>query len=273
MRKIDIHHHLLEETDYANHLLRTMDKYKIEKTCIIGLGPLARGMFAKGFPTGSPTGSGVDNVAVERTFKAHPERFIGMGFIRLGVDTAVAVDELVDRGFTACKFHIPKQRYSEQAYFPVYERACRHKLPCLFHTGIVSMPSPCPGEHISSYSMEPIHLEAVAQEFPDLKIIIAHLGVQSYLTAVTLIRIFPNIYADLTGTIPGWRVHFDAGDWKKLFRWENSSQKILFGTDVHCSQIGQALELQQQIFDAAGWDFAEQQDIYYNTAKRLLFNR
>ena len=170
------------------------------------------------------------------------------------------------------RVRIPKQRYSEEAYFPVYERASDHKLPWLFHTGIVRMPSPLPGEHIASSSMEPIHLEAVAQEFPELKIIIAHLGVQSYLTAVTLIRIFPNIYADLTGSLPGWRIHFDADDWKKIFRWENSSQKVLFGTDVHYSQFSQAIELQQKIVDGAGWDNGEQQDFYYNTAKRLLFN-
>ena len=95
-------------------------------------------------------------------------------------------------------------------------------MPCLFHTGIVRLPEPHPEEKISSFNMSCIHLEAIAQVFPNLKIIIAHLGVQDYLTALTLIRIFDNIYADLSGTTPGWRANIAIDDWKRLLCFPNN---------------------------------------------------
>ncbi len=56
--------------------------------------------------------------------------------------------------------------------------------------------------------MDPIHIEAIAEEFPELKMIIAHLGVQSNSMALALIRLFPNIYTYPTGGIPGWRGNY-----------------------------------------------------------------
>ena len=44
-----------------------------------------------------------------------------------------------------------------------------------------------------------------ARELPELTIIIAHLGVCWGEEAATLCRIHPNIYADLSGHVKGWR--------------------------------------------------------------------
>jgi predicted TIM-barrel fold metal-dependent hydrolase len=267
MKKIDMHHHLVEEVNYADNLLLVMDRFEIEKTGLIGLG----GLFAKMFVKGQYDGSCADDDAVERVVGSHSDRFFGLGYMRLGVDDSRKVDELYNRGFKGLKFHIPKKRYDHEEYFPVYEKAQRYGMPCLFHTGIVKLPEACPGEKISSFNMDCIHLEAVAQEFPNLKIIIAHLGVQDYLTALTLIRLFDNIYADLSGSTPGWRANVSAEDWKRFLWFPEASSKILFGSDVHFSEIESSIGIYEEIADAAGWDSAMRLDVYSENSQRIFF--
>ncbi|MCF6174595.1 MAG: amidohydrolase family protein [Victivallaceae bacterium] len=266
MKKIDIHHHLVEEHNYIDNLLRTMDEHEIEKSSLIGLGSLFKGLFVQN----GHNGSCADDDAVEKVVKQYPDRFFGQGYIRLGVDNAAKVDELHDRGFAGLKFHIPKERYDAEEYFAIYEKAQRYDMPCLFHTGIVAFPTPMPAERISSFNMEPIHLEAVAQLFPELKIIIAHLGIQSYLTALTLIRLFPNIYADLSGSTPGWRANLSMDDWQRLLWFPNAHEKILFGSDVHWNEITENIDIYDTIATAAGWNESMRQNIYYKNSRKLF---
>jgi predicted TIM-barrel fold metal-dependent hydrolase len=266
VRRIDIHHHLIEEEGYAEALLREMDRHGIERTGLIGLGPLFRGLFVRGRPSGTVA----DNRAVEGVVRQHPDRLFGLGYLRPGDDPAERVDELADRGFRGLKFHVPRRRYDDEAYLPIYERAQARGLPCLFHAGVVTLPQPHPEERIASSNMEPIHLEAVAQAFPQLPLIIAHLGMQSYLTALTLIRILPNVYADLSGNLPGWRANLSPADWQRLLWFPAASQKLLFGTDLHCADTGPALAVYESICDAAGWGETERQRLYFGNAATLF---
>lgn len=265
-KKIDIHHHLLAETGYCDTLLRAMDEAQIERTGISGLGEMFHGLFLRQPPTTPPP----DNASVAEAVKNHPDRLFGLGFIRLGVDTPELVDELVEQGFRGLKFHIPTAPYDNEKFFPVYERAVKYGLPCLFHTGIVALPKSRPGQGVRSAHMDAIHLEGIAQEFPTLQMILAHLGIQSLMTAITLIRIFPNLYADLTGSIPGWRVHYMPADWRRLLCWEGCCDKILFGTDVHCEEFDSAIFLQEQIFSTTSWSAENLHKVYYGNAARLF---
>lgn len=265
MKKIDTHHHLIEEKSYLENLLREMDRFEIEKTALIGLGRLFKGLFIRG----EHDGSCADNDAVENAFKKHPNRFFGLGFVRLGADPPSLATELHERGFTGLKFTIPRKRYDDEEFFPFYEKAQALNLPCLFHTGIINLPVPRPGEGVSSFNMDCIHLEAIAQEFPDLQIIIAHLGVQSFLTALTLVRLFPNIHADLSGSNPGWRANISPEEWRRYLWFPDAHRKLLFGTDVHWSEIATGVELQISILAAAGFDEHKQRDVFHDNAAGL----
>lgn len=267
MKKIDVHHHLIEEQGYVDHLLRTMDRHNIETCALIGLGTLFRGLFVC---REHDTKQNADNDAVEAVCRRHPDRFTGWGYIRLGEDGPGKVTELHDRGFKGIKFHTPKNRYDDHVNFSVYERIRDLGMPALFHTGVVRLPQPAPGEGVSSFNMSCIHLEAIAQEFPNFNMIIAHLGVQDYLTALTLIRIFPNIYADLSGSTPGWRANIAMEDWKRLLWFPEASQKILFGSDVHETEIESSIGIYEQIASAAEWSQHELDDLYFNNAMQLL---
>ncbi|MBN2449908.1 MAG: amidohydrolase family protein [Lentisphaeria bacterium] len=266
MAIIDMHHHLIEEEGYIDRLLVAMDRHGIERTALIGLGPLFRGIFVRGRPAAWVA----DNAAVEAAVAAHPDRFFGLGTIRPGVDSAERVDELATRGFRGLKFHIPVCRYDDECLFPLYDRALAQRLPCLFHTGIVSLPRPCPRERIASSNMSVIHLEAVAQAFPDLTLIAAHLGVQDCLTALTLVRLFPNIHADLSGSTPGWRANLSLEDWKRLLWFPQAPRKLLFGSDVHCAEIGANLELYRDIARAAAWDPEQCRRLFHDNAAGIF---
>ena len=86
---IDIHHHLIQEEEYVDKLLREMDRLDIEKTCVSALGYLFPGLFQKGTVAGDPP----DNKTLHQAVKNHPNRIIGFGFLRPGCDDASLIDE------------------------------------------------------------------------------------------------------------------------------------------------------------------------------------
>lgn len=75
---------------------------------------------------------------------------------------------------------------------PLWEYATEHALPVLLHTGTT---------FISQAPLEctlPRHLDDVAIRYPDLKLILAHLGHPYEGECVVTIRKHPNVYADLS---------------------------------------------------------------------------
>lgn len=266
MTKIDIHHHLVAEHGYINRLLRAMDRLEIGRCGLIGLGRLFEGLFVMR----DGDGRAPDDDDVAGAVADHPQRFFGYRFVRLGHDGPEAVDEAVERGFAALKFHVPTHPYDDERFFPVYHRAMQAGLPCLFHTGIVALPRPKPGCRIRSRYMSVMHLEGVAQEFPELTIVMAHFGVQEAEAAAALVRIVPSMYADLSGSMPGWRARWRDDDWRQLLWWEGSHRKVLFGSDVNARELDAATDYQQRIYDAVGWSDDEQAEVWSGNARRLF---
>ncbi|MGQ9721956.1 MAG: amidohydrolase family protein, partial [Candidatus Jordarchaeum sp.] len=75
---------------------------------------------------------------------------------------------------------------------PLYEKAQEYEVPVLIHSG--NEPAPM----IIKYS-QPKYIDAVAADFPDLKIIIAHMGHGWWREAVDLASMKPNVYLDFSG--------------------------------------------------------------------------
>lgn len=221
MKIIDSHTHIYDEPDYARKHLAVMDKLGIEKSCVSGLGPLFD--------------FGTDN-DVKSAFTAHPDRFIGAVFIRPGVDGPDKIDWAYNEGFRMVKVTLPKAGYEDEHYFPLWQKAQDYKMPVLFHTGTVACKD-APGENISSWNMHPMRIEPVTREFPELKIIIAHLGVHWNADAADLARMRPNVYVDLTGEPGGWREKLDRQGIDKYLWWPGAFDKVIFGTDVHYGKI------------------------------------
>ncbi len=226
MRVIDAHAHLHRFPGYLESLLEVMDAHGIERCCISGLGKLFRC---------------VDNDGVKEVIKKYPKRFIGAVYIRPGVDSHFDIKKAHEEGFKMVKVTIPKKPYDDVSFFPLWETAQELKMPILFHTGVITMLLKAPEEHISSWFMHPMRIEPITNAFPDLKVIIAHLGVHWNEDAAELIRMRPNVYADITGSPDGWRVRADMIGFDKLLWWSKAFEKLIFGTDVHFAKISQIL--------------------------------
>ena len=108
------------------------------------------------------------------------------------------------------------------------ERLIRdHKLPAIFHTGHSGIGSGmrCGGGLRLEYS-NPMHLDDVAIEFPDMQIVMAHPSFPWQDEALSVATHKPNVWIDLSGWSPKYFP-------KQLVQYANTllKDRILFGSD------------------------------------------
>ena len=108
---------------------------------------------------------------------------------------------------------------NDSKIYSIYPIARDHNLPVLIHTGS----SVFKGSKIK-YS-DPIHLDDIASDFPDLPLLMAHSGRGLwYDKAFLLSRIHPNLYLEISGLPP-----------KNLLNYfpdlEKNIDKIVYGSD------------------------------------------
>jgi len=222
MQIVDAHAHLYDLPNYLRNLIQMMDECGINKCCLSGLGKIFNCK---------------TNQEVRKAFKKYPKRIIGSYFIRPGKSNPNEIEEAYTQGFKMLKVSIPMKAYNDRSFFPLWKKAERLHMPILFHTGIVTTFQNGKKEQISSWNMHPMRLEPIANAFPDLTLIIAHLGVHWNEDAAELIRMRPNVYSDITGEPDGWRMRADKIGMKRWLWWEGAFKKLLFGTDVFYSKI------------------------------------
>jgi len=255
MRIIDAHTHVFDIPNYVNNLIQTMDDCGIEKACISGLGNLFKN---------------VDNEVIKQIINENPNRMIGAIYIRPGIDNPNAIRKARDDGFKMVKVTLPRKAYDDPSFFSLWETAQELKMPILFHTGVVTVLKRAPDERISSWNMHPMRLEPIANAFPDLKIIIAHLGVHWNDDAAELIRMKDNVYADLSGAPDGWRVRVDNIGIMHWLWWKGAFKKIVFGTDVIYSQISRILMEDKARLDKYNIDEKTRELIFSGNILKLL---
>ena len=126
--------------------------------------------------------------------KEHPQRLIAFA----GIDPRRKnAPEMVERflgewGMKGIKFHTAAGFYpNDKACYPIYEKALRYGVPILLHTGEVLKP-------LYFKYCQPIHVQEVAMDFPDLPIILAHTGGCWYSEAVAICSNATNVYLDVS---------------------------------------------------------------------------
>lgn len=265
MTVIDFHHHLLAEEGYLECLIAACDELGIDKVCLSGLGIKGSGKADFGLGLLSPA-----NEDVLTAMEKYPERIVGLGVIRLGIDNAGKVDELYRQGFRGLKVTRPLANYDDDAYLPIYERAEELELPILFHTGIILVTPADRDDDVSSARMRPIYIDRIARKFPGLKIVLAHMGVPWFQEASELARFHENVYVDWTGSPRGWRPRKAPTFYQELFYWENAFEKVIFGTDVHAKEMVKIYDDYQRILDLVNVPEVIRKKIFGQTAAKLL---
>lgn len=194
-------------------------------------------------------------------------RLIAFGSVhpRYVTDAAAEVDRLVKIGIRALKIHPPHQLFSPNAYrdglgplAAVYERAQTIGLPIMIHTGTSIFPG------ARNVYAQPILVDDVAVDYPDLVIILAHGGRPLWMDeAFFLVRRHKNMYMDISGIPP-----------QKLLleyfpRLEEIADKVLFGTDwpgFGVRDVGENVAK----FKALPLSEAARRKILYDNAARLF---
>ena len=251
---VDLHCHLLKEEGYLENLVREAKKLGLSKMCLNGLGELY---------------DELGNEEVKEAFLKYPHLIIGFGHLRLGKDSVGKVDELRQAGFRGLKVINPTKNYDDKDFYPYYTQAEKHNMPILFHTGMVRRTDKDKSYDISCERMRPIHLDTIARAFPHLILIGAHLGGPWFREAADVLRFNPNVYFDITGSISGW-VRKTPDFFRNYLWWQGAWDRIVFGSDVHFSQIKKIIANYQGVLEALKVDRATQNKIFGQTALRIL---
>ena len=146
---------------------------------------------------------------------------------RMGVREARRL--IRDFGVKGFKFHPIIQGFlpNDRDVYPLYEVIAEAKLPALFHTGQTGIGAGMPGGGgLKLKYGNPMYLDDVAADFPDLPIILAHPAVPWQEEQLSVALHKPNVYIDLSGWSPKY---FEA----KLVQYANTllKNKVLFGSD------------------------------------------
>lgn len=145
-------------------------------------------------------------------------------------DAVRRVAELVDDyGVKGFKFHPSLQGFepNDRRYYPIYEAISAAGVPALFHTGQTGLGSALPGGHgIKLRYSDPMLLDDVAADFPELTIVMAHPAVPWVDSQIAIASHKANVYVDLSGWSPKY---FPPQLVRALGRQLRT--KALFGTD------------------------------------------
>ena len=244
VKAIDVHIHLQDEVaikamgpraeqmaKYMGHQLRAVsidemaDQYR------------AREMMAVIMNSTDVSTSGrvpVPNDYIAAAVRKHPDVFMGFGAIdphlgRLAQDEVRrCAEELGLKGIG--ELHAARQHFfpNEPKFYPIWEEAAKHNMPILFHTGMLAAGAGTPGGmgYKMKYNRPIPHLDDVAADFPNLKIIAAHPSWPWSEESLAICRHKTNYYIDLSGWAPKY--------WPaSLTQFAGSilQDRVLFGSD------------------------------------------
>ena len=130
------------------------------------------------------------------------------------------------RGF---KLHPPLQQFhaNDKAIYPFYEVLNEAKMPVIFHTGHSGIGTGMPGGGgIRLKYGNPMDMDDVAVDFPDMPIILAHPSFPWQDEAISVCLHKPQVYIDLSGWSPKYFSPV-------LVQYANTllKKKMLFGSD------------------------------------------
>ena len=221
---IDVHAHSLAG-DFKNRnemVMRALDTYNVDKIYISNL---------CGATPSEDEVTFVNNQTAELV-KALPDRIGGYAYISPEHKNAVDVLKkgIEEQGFEGVKFWISTY-CDDPVCNKTVEKMIDYGVPLLlhaFHKAVNQLPFETTGEHVAN----------LAKRYPELKIIMAHLGGNSY-HGIPAIRDLENVWVDFSGS------SYKADELQ--YAVENvGTDRILFGSDwpiLYTSSLGQLEEL------------------------------
>jgi predicted TIM-barrel fold metal-dependent hydrolase len=168
---------------------------------------------------------------IERARDHHADILIPFGSVdpARGAEAVRMAKRQIEAGAKGFKFHPSSQAFmpNDRSVYPVYEVIQEAGVPALFHTGQTGAGAGTRGGGgIRLAYSNPMHLDDVAVDFPDMPVILAHPSFPWQEEALSVATHKPQVYIDLSGWSPKY---FPA----ILIQYANTllKHKMLFGTD------------------------------------------
>ena len=239
---IDVHVHLCDELTIKSKGARVqqMARYFGRERKPVSIDEMAdqyrqRKMMAAIMNTTDMTVTGltpVPNDHIAEGVRRHPDVFLGFGIVdpwmgKVALEEIRRIKELGLHGIG--EFNPARQHFypNDTRFYPLWEEAQKLGLPILFHSGMAAAGAGTPGGMGFKLKYgQPIYLDDVAADFPELKIICAHPSWPWQEEALAIARHKLNFYIDISGWAPKYFP-------QELVHHMNSllQDKVLFGSD------------------------------------------
>jgi uncharacterized protein len=173
----------------------------------------------------------IPNEEIAEAAAANPDLLIPFASVDPARPNAVRTARrlIAEHGVKGFKFHPNLQAFfpNDRSAYPLYEAIAEAGLPALFHTGHSGIGTGLPGGGGQRLKhSDPMCLDDVAADFPELQIILAHPSFPWQDEAISVCLHKANVWIDLSGWSPKYFP-------PQLVRYANSQlrTKVLFGSD------------------------------------------
>jgi len=172
------------------------------------------------------------NRIVADSVQQYPDRLSGIGTLAMS-DFSVKralyqIDQCREMGMIGLSIQPAffGMSIDEKQLYPIYGKAMESNLLVALHTGVnYTTHRPMAGEN-------PMLLDNIACDFPDLSLVASHAGWPWIAEMVAVARKHPNVLMEFGGLAPKY-VGAEGSGWEMMYRFMNSvlSEQILYGTD------------------------------------------
>lgn len=225
-----------------------------------------------------------------RMLGRYPDLLVPVAVVDPEVMTRLRIWELHQMGYRGLKMIGVLRDYDTVDYFPVYAAAEALNMPIVLHLGVIgggidysiTHPRRDPeaaqrllqqgrrgfnaARNHSATRMHPFQLDTIANNFPNLKLIGAHLGgTGNYDAASSVVRWRHNVFLDLSG---GETIERHAVE-RRLIGHEIGVEKLTFGSDCGADEIAVHVQRFVQIFEQIGLTEDEKERIWYRNAAEI----
>lgn len=254
VKAIDVHVHMRDELALEAHKDRALQMaryFRKEPPTPISADEMAdqfraRNMMCVIMNSTDETVTGnkpVPNEHIAEVVKKHSDVFLGMGVVDpwMGKRAIDEVKNIKDLGLHGIGELNPARQHffaNDMRFYPLWDEVQRQELPILFHGGMAAAGAGTPGGMGFKLKYgEPMILDDVAADFPELNIICAHPTWPWTDQSLAIARHKANFYIDLSGWAPKYFP-------PQVIQQVNSllQDKALFGSDWPAISVERWLE-------------------------------
>ena len=251
----------------------------------------AAGVVRASVLSGGRIGFGPSHDEALAYLRRHEDLMVPVAHLAVDETPRGEVRRLHELGYRGLKIIGPRHAIDDYRYFHLYAEAEAARMPILFHLGVIgggvdyaithprrdpeaaaalersrAMRARLPRD-VSAMRMRPFQLDTIANNFPDLPLIGAHMGgTGNYDEAASVARWRHHVVFDLSGGDTIERHAVERG----LIGGEIGVEKLVWGSDCGDDEIGEHAVRIRRILDGLRLGADEQDRILYRNAAEMF---